>query len=848
MATRDSSLGCSGLLRVAGLPIRFWLMAANPALFRRVARLDRVEQERRALAIHLAERIGQQLVPNPALSRDDRAFLLALRRVLHRGDLMTAHIRERVLKISGFSDRDEELIRAVAGLVDRDREVAMFVAEVDAEVAREEERLLLLPEQIVRESRVAQALFSQDELAEWSGNAHLSQKKRRHRFEQEWHRVERAATGSTPRDWFSHVALLAIETTAATPTVSEHFTAQWTENVRTRRLALTDPPDDWPSPDSRLSMNPLHWDSGEQLITVALGRNEEQTHVSVRHTPLLDAICDALAGAAPTFGELAHALGYGQQEERIALQQFVRHLVVLGILQPSASPVVRLERQATPGRTFVHLVNNAPNPAGWVDVYRYAERGISKQLVLDVQRGASLALRILNVMREADSDAGRQPIHHADHSWSFSEILKAEFDPGTKPGATEADRERADEWSPSTSPDSGYARLLQKIVERAAGGTEIVIDAQLLDECGANDVRLNWPVDCLVRVPVPGSGYTAVLDQIWPPGTLDARFADALFEQHGVVPHVEAYRAFLRRLEQLTGVLFVELLAPPLTDGAANAVRRPAYTRAWTGDPDSATYLPCGPGPGRYIPLDAIRIRRVDGKLRAEVGGQPIWPVHHATRSFSPPWDRLARVLLATAPVELPWDYQRVIRSLTRLPELHTVPRILVSGGIVLSPALWRLSTEQLWERSAPLPAKLSALVRLQSRHALPRWVFIIPADQKSAVPCDLESIQAIRAIERHATDIEELALTEMLPAPDQLLVVDRAHNCGDRLASQLQLRFPCDESPAAMASRIAPAVRAAFGLPELMLDDSGATSGCRGPPAICAHQMADPRRHKRFT
>ena len=36
--------------------------------------------------------------------------------------------------------------------------------------------------------------------------------------------------------------------------------------------------------------------------------------------------------------------------------------------------------------------------------------------------------------------------------------------------------------------------------------------------------------------------------------------------------------------EQLTGILFVELLLPPLQDGAANAVRRPVYTSAWTGD------------------------------------------------------------------------------------------------------------------------------------------------------------------------------------------------------------------------------------------------------------------------
>ncbi|HEX3722059.1 MAG TPA: lantibiotic dehydratase, partial [Nitrolancea sp.] len=290
------------------------------------------------------------------------------------------------------------------------------------------------------------------------------------------------------------------------------------------------------------------------------------------------------------------------------------------------------------------------------------------------------------------------------------------------------------------------------------------------------------------------------------------------------------------------GIVFVELLAPPLTDGAANAVRRPVYTRAWTGDPDSATYLHHGTDPGRYIPLDAIRLRRINGKLRAEVDGQPIWPVHHATRSFSPPWDRLARVLLATAPVELPWDYHRMLQSLTRLPSCFNVPRISVSGGIILSPALWRLSTDQLWDRSAPMPAKLRALIRLRSQNALPRWIELMPVDDKPAVPCDLESTLAIRAIERYATGRAQLELREMLPAPDQLLVVDRAHNPGDRLVSQLQMRFPSDESVTAVAERIAPDIRASFGLPDQRLDDASVAARCRGPPATCDHQLAEIR------
>jgi hypothetical protein len=386
--------------------------------------------------------------------------------------------------------------------------------------------------------------------------------------------------------------------------------------------------------------------------------------------------------------------------------------------------------------------------------------------------------------------------------------------------------------------------LARTLVERAGHASEIVIDSHLLDECGAASGVLNWPVDCLVQVPARGADFTAVLDSLWPPGLLDARFADTLVDMHRVIPHVEAYRAFLRRLEQLTGILFVELLAPPLTDGAANAVRRPIYTRAWTGDPHTEAYLRGDTNPGRYIPLNAIRIRRAGGRLRADVDGQPIWPVHHATRSFEPPWDRLARALLATAPLALPLDYHNMSHALTLLrtpwSEQPSVPRISVSGGIVLSPARWRVPPDQLWDSGASTTAKLRVLIRLRNRYSLPRWVYLDRGDQGPPVPCDLESLHAIRTIERCTTGSAPMNVIEMLPAPDQFLVIDRAHGRGDRLASQLQLRFPCDESATAMAMRVAQAVLAALGSPEPAPAESMTPSGCRDPPAANARVLND--------
>jgi hypothetical protein len=835
MVTGEAPLGCSGLLRVAGLPIRYWLVGANPALFQKVEGLERDEKTRQADGIRLGERIGQQLVPNPALTRDDRAFLLAVRRTLHRGDPLTNASRARLLEVSGLSGADAELIQSLIAIIDRDRGIERLSAEIEADLAQEQERLLHLPEQIYQESRIARALRTPQAEEESGAESQLSRKSLRRRSEHEWRRIARAATGSTPRGWLSHVALLPIDDAAwAPPAVTERFTAQWMENVRAWHRALADPPEDWPAPESRLALNPLHWDADGHFVSLMLDENQGQTQVSVRHTSFLDAICTALVEGARTFRELAHSLGCGEQDEWLALRGFVRHLVVLGILQPSAPPLVRLERRATPGQTFAQLSTVEGQQDGWIDVYRYAEGGISLNVAREIQHGVSQALRLLTLKRDDLTDLDRWSDAASNRSWSPIEILRAELAAGVKPTSPREEMEFADSWPVPAPSTSGYARLVSEIAARAEHAGEVVIDSDLLDECDAASAALNWPVDCLVRVPAPGAGFTAVLDQLWPPAMLDARFADTLADMHGAIPHVEVYRAFLRCVEQLTGMLLVELFLPPLTDGAANAVRRPLYTSAWTGDPHTDAYLRGDTNPGRYIPLDKIRIRRVDGRLRAEVEGQPIWPVYHATRSFSPPWDRLARLLLATAPLELPWDFQRVIHSLTQLPGQSAAPRVSVGGGIVLSPAQWRVSPDDLWERNAPATAKLRALIRVRSRYSLPRWVYLDRGDANPPVACDLESIHAIRTIERCATDSTPMTVIEMLPTPEQFIVIDRAHGGADRVAAQFHLRFPCDESATAMATRIAPAVLTALGSPR------PAPAGCRGPPAPSDRYMAE--------
>lgn len=291
---------------------------------------------------------------------------------------------------------------------------------------------------------------------------------------------------------------------------------------------------------------------------------------------------------------------------------------------------------------------------------------------------------------------------------------------------------------PAPRDGSGYAELRRRI----AAGTHDITSA-LLDELGA-PLSDAGPFDCLVR-PLPNG--TLVLEDIAPAATVDARFIDALTALHGPLPQFEEHRAQHRTS--------IELLIPPMTARAANAVRRPRYTDAWTGDPDIGKY--CADTRGTYIPLSALHIR-ADGIIEAD--GTPVRIVYHSARSPLPPWDRLARVLCPPGP------RARRLRGLG--------PRITVDGKVVVSPRSWLvppLHGESVVDKAVDL-------MRQRDRLDLPRWLMT----GTKPVPCDLDSLRAITLLDRGGV------VEEMLPRPDELSVLDSA---GTAHAAALLLRIP---------------------------------------------------------
>jgi hypothetical protein len=355
-------------------------------------------------------------------------------------------------------------------------------------------------------------------------------------------------------------------------------------------------------------------------------------------------------------------------------------------------------------------------------------------------------------------------------------------------------------WTPPRHPGSGYARLLGTLAGRADTAAVLDIGPGLLDACDAAPPGFTWPVDCAVR-PLGADGGMA-LEAVAPTGALDARVAGGLLRLCGDVPHTAWYRTFLGRLERRTGMPVVELRVPGCPG--------PPHASAWTGDPDLGVHRvdPTAPEP-RYLPLADLAVRRVEGRMVVEAPDGPVWLVYHGPRTVPPPWDALVSLLRHTAgpPGWLP-DLRQSVHA---FPGRSFVPRIAVAGDLVVSPAQWRLPRRPLCDAHADDLTKVRALVRLRDSLGLPRWVTVSTVDDPRAVPCDLESLLAVRVLEEVATcGSGDVLVREMVPHPAQFSVTDPAEDPADRVAAELLFRFPFAEDPAALAARVAAPATAA--------------------------------------
>ncbi|WP_050514920.1 lantibiotic dehydratase [Streptomyces rimosus] len=657
------------------------------------------------------------------------------------------------------------------------------------------------------------------------------------------------------------------------------------ENVHVARSRLSTVDLATADPATPLAPAPLHFrtDGAVRCWVTDPAVRDRLRQVELRRTRPLDAVLTLLAEGPRPLGEIEAALlgttgggsgpgagtgsgaGTAYDDTRRVLRGFLAHLHGLGVLQVCAAPLRRRSGWLPPVAVRERDRLPCTEPLGdaeFVDSYRMAEGAGSGAAsvpvaAVDAVRDALRTAARLAALREADRRPDSQraarmrqlpdELHDLDERPRPLSSLLADHWPGTRPPPddgkpTAPELRRYEGWHPARTAHSGYARLLAHLATREDAQPVDLTDA-LLDTFDAPPgaaVLPPWPVDCLLR-PLAGPGPSAVLETVSPAGMLDARFADALHALHAGrngYGNAERHRAFLAAVEREADVRFVEVLVPPLAERAANAVRRPLVTSWWTGDPDPAPYYGTAPGPGtaRYLPLDRITLRRDGARVIAEADGRRILPVHHGTRSALPPYDVLLRLLMAASHPATAYFVQ--LDGLAgAFPRAERLPRLTVGGRLVVSPAVWRLPRTALWRADDTDLAKVRTLAALRRSAGLPRYAFLRYGAGAKPVPADLAALPTLRVIDRLLTQGSapegggELLIEEMLPAPDGLVLRDRAHRGGDRgregayVAAQLLMRFPHDRVTGDLAASAAAALRGGTHLPGT-LAPSGRAAG----------------------
>ncbi|MFH8406845.1 lantibiotic dehydratase [Streptomyces sp. NPDC018019] len=880
-------LGGTALLRTAGIPAAAWTGAGNPRLFERAGEYDRARRQQAGRARALAGRLGTAVVPHPALTGADRRAVLALRRRLHGG---AAPGEADCAYLESLAAVPEDLVHEAVAVHRNDVRLSRARRELESAVADETDRVGALGWTLACAGPVMRAFLADaaPDLAptverrlahgeSWNG------KRLRKSGAYLWRALGRAAVKTTPRGWVGQVAPLPVETRTAPGatdpdepppllapgTALGAMAAEAAENVHVARTRLSAVDLTSADPATLLAPAPLHFRTAGAVrcwVTDPAVRDRLR-QVELRRTRPLDAVLTLLAEGPRPLGEIETALlgttggaggtGPGRTGDgtRRVLRGFLAHLHGLGVLQVCAAP--RRRRSAWTPPVAVRERDRLPRPqalgdAEFVDSYRMAEGAATvPAAAADAVRDALRTAARLAALREADvrpGGSGRQLPDElrvlderpralsdllADH-WPDVRLAQGDGRP-TAPA-----RHRYEGWHPARTAHSGYARLLAHLATRGDEQQVDVTDALLdsFDAPAGAAVLPPWPVDCLLR-PLAGAGPgpLAVLETASPAGMLDARFADALHTLHGGYDNAERYRAFLAAVEREADVRFVELLVPPLAERAANAVRRPLVTGWWTGDPDPAPYYGTAAGPARYLPLDRVTLRRDGGRVIAEADGRRIVPVHHGTRSALPPYDVLLRLLMAASHPGTAY-LVRLDGLAGAFPRAARLPRLTVGGRLVVSPATWRLPRTALWRADDGDLAKVRALAALRRSAGLPRFVFLRYGAGAKPVPADLAALPALRVVDRLLArgsapeGGDELLVEEMLPAPDGLVLRDRAHRDGGRgrgdgayVAAQLLMRLPHDRAIGDLAASAAAALGGGTGLPGT-LAPSGRAAG----------------------
>ena len=808
----------AALLRLAALPVAVWLAGGCPELLEQFRALDAYAMTYRNRADEVAATIGERLVPHPAVGRADRARALRVRRRLHNAGLTNpadpadlaelADVAERLLPDDGLATDLREMMAA-------GRRLNALRQEAEAAFAAEEHRVLARPWQLLHENPVAVRAMESGDIAQYDDIAARvrsgepwTTKRMRQRSDYLWRMITRGATRATPRGWLAHVALLPITDRRGwcgtdVLRIRNVCAIEVAENLYQRRTELGPAETLLSDPSVEVSLAALGRLDRDHLTVWTVDSAEQTQLVQARwrRSPTLNAVIVALGNGPLPVRQMLDALTAQVQTERGTLTALLAHLAGQQALQVKVPAQRRLTAWAT--------ISASPNPPAplrsppenrFLDVYRQPRVGLAAAHARRLQVLARLALRLTALIDEDDVTLTQAPSYRPNAGLNTGltaqprPLLDIAADYQNARVDVQNPTPRRPEWPLPQRDDSGYADLVRSLQHRLDDADRIDLTKQTLDRFGAPEGWADWPVDCLLRPISAATGEFAVLDQFIPAGLYDARFAPALTELHGELPQVRAYRRFLDAASATSGVPFVEILAPPLGPLAANAVRRPPYTGWWTGDPDPGGYLSADRS--RYLPLSEITLRTEAGQVIAEAAGQRIWPILHTARRTGPPWDTIVDLLLLASPQPPRMHWRVPTYSFRNWPDRTSMPRITLGGGLIVSPAQWRLNRDQVYRPGDRPIDTLLTVQRLQERHRIPRLVSVATDANDEPLAVDLHSLPGLRALDRQIQrGGPTVHLRELFAQPEELRIQDDAASDPSQPATpsvaEILLRLP---------------------------------------------------------
>lgn len=799
------------MVRMAGLPISLWLAGASPALFGQLRHLDGRYESCFEEGRRLAEIVGTELIPHPLLTKAQRATALAVRRSLHSStavrDADLAAVCELATVLGNRTLTTQlDAYRALLGRIQGDEEVAADQVEEELAALRARAWQLVTSNPVLY---LAVLESDADTLRDIERRVAVgepwSTKRMRQRADYLWRMINRGAAKVMPRGWLGQVFVVEVRQGGTlqlelNPEIGKVSCENMHERARLA-AAFADRPASWP--ETMLGLTPLHWrhgsheDAGRFEFWVRLADDASKLHiVRLRATPLLVAVVGALEAGELSVEQLLRLLLPNPERWSAGVANvvgFLQYLADSGVLECSA-PV------PSPPHGWQPLAATAlasASGSGFVDVYRRPTEPLPAEPLRQLAGDLESVLRLLAVIR------GNRSPSPPDLRWIGAEprplldIVAAQLGDGAEPTSP-----HNHDWPAAPKEPSAYSTLRAWLEPRLDSRDSVDLDAAPAVREAACD-NVSWPTDYLVRPFRRDGQLRVVLDHIAPAGVLDSRFSDSLLDLGCDAGRQNSYREFLTELEAQGGGRCVEVMVLALNTMAANAVRRPGYTRAWTGYSNVSHFTRRSEAPSRYIPLAKITLRQEQGRIIAEADGDELWPMMHATRSLPQPWPLIVGWLLRASPQPFRGSWRKLDWSLPGWPERNYVPRLTLSGGrVVITPAQWRISVDELWRPADTALAKARMLQRLHARLGLPRWVTICGDVHQEPLACDLESLQTLHVVDRLVrSGATEFLVAELIPRPDQFMVNDPLHSAGPS-GSEWLVRLPWQVSPAALAHR----------------------------------------------